>query len=120
MDKNRKLFDSKIGCQGFINMQIEEHNNIIWEQGMEKLKALSASQKKEADRLIKQNLSKELDERLKSNLQKTFLFLFGRQGQDSLSKFIRDKTVMTYYPSLWLINFRFMNRMLKEKPRKRT
>lgn len=64
---------------------------------MEKLKALSAAQKKEADRLIKQNLSKELDERLKSNLQKTFMFLFGRQGQDSLSKFIREKTVRTYF-----------------------
>ena len=63
---------------------------------MEKLKGLAASQKKEAERLIKQNLSKELDDRLRSNLQKTFLFLFGRQGQDSLSKFIRDKTVIAY------------------------
>lgn len=73
---------------------VEDHNKIVWDQGMEKLKAIFAMQKKELDRLIKLSLGKELDDRLRSSLQKALLFLFGRLGQESFIRFLREKTVL--------------------------
>jgi len=56
-----------------------------------------ASRKKELDRLFKQNIGKELDERLKSNLLKAFNFLFGKIGPETHTRFLREKTVKSFF-----------------------
>ena len=87
--------------------------------GMEKLRAILASRKRELDRLFKQNLGKELDERLKGNLLKAFIFLFGKIGPESHTRFIREKTV-NFFWSFLSKNFfsRSMNKMHKAKPKR--
>ncbi len=88
------------------NSKIEDHHQIVWDLGHEKLRTLMATRKKELDRLFKQNIGKELDERLKSNLLKAFNFLFGKIGPETHTRFIREKAVQNFlYFFLFLIFF---------------
>lgn len=71
-----------------------EHSKASWEVGQDKIKFLAHMRKKEIDRIFKINMPKELDERLKYTLQKTFKFLFGRLGNESYTRFLKEKSVI--------------------------